>query len=119
LAIVLKQVGDDFFAAQLAKTTRTARESSIELLRYEIVEQTPSPYGMDLKHYPKTTRLLKRSSQSLQPTALWRCASMSMLISICITFLPPRPLAHTLGSGSSWLSPSPAILMPGRRKIGP
>ena len=90
LAIVLKQVGDDFFAAQLARTTRTARESSIELLRYEIVEQTPTPYGMDLKHYPKTTRLLKRSSQSLQPTALWRCASMSMLISVFSIVAQPR-----------------------------
>jgi hypothetical protein len=69
LAIVLKQVGDDFFVAQLAKTTKASRESSIELLRYELVEQTPTPYGMNLKHYPKMTRLLQRSNQSLQPTA--------------------------------------------------
>jgi hypothetical protein len=69
LAIVLKQVGDDFFVAQLAKTTKASRESNIELLRYELVEQTPTPYGMNLKHYPKMTRLLQRSNQSLQPTA--------------------------------------------------
>ena len=74
LAIVLKQVGDDFFAAQLAKATKTARESSIELLLYELVEQTPTPYGMDLKRYPKTTRLLKRSTQALQPIA-GRCGA--------------------------------------------
>jgi hypothetical protein len=69
LAIVLKQVGDDFFADQLAKATKAARESNIELLRYELLEQTPAPYGMDLKRYPKITRLLQRSNQSLQPTA--------------------------------------------------
>jgi len=34
-----------------------------------LVEQTPTPYGMALKDYPKTIRLLKRSNQSLQPTA--------------------------------------------------
>jgi len=69
LAIVLKQVGDDFFVAQLAKITKPARKSNIELLRYELAEQTPTPYGMDLKDYPKTIRLLKRSNQSLEPTA--------------------------------------------------
>jgi len=67
LAVVLKQVGDDFFADQLAKATKAARESSIELLRYELLEQTPAPYGMDLKRYPKITRLLQRSNQSLEP----------------------------------------------------
>jgi hypothetical protein len=72
LAIVLKQVGDDFFVAQLAKTTKASRESSIELLRYELVEQTPPPYRMNLKHYPKTTRLLQRSDQSMKPTGSWR-----------------------------------------------
>jgi|SRR5919106_815525 hypothetical protein len=68
LAIVLKQVGDDFFATQLAKATKTARDASIELVRYELLEQTPTPYGIDLKRYPKTTRLLQRSNQSLEPT---------------------------------------------------
>jgi len=59
LAIVLKQVGDDFFAAQLASAPKTAREASIALLRYELLEQTPTPHGMNLKRYPKTMRLLK------------------------------------------------------------
>jgi hypothetical protein len=61
LAIVLKQVGDDFFAAQLTKTAKAARDGTINLLRFELLEQTPPPYGMNLKDYPKTTRLLKQS----------------------------------------------------------
>jgi hypothetical protein len=72
LAIVLKQVGDDFFTTQLANAPKTARETSIELLRYELLDQTPTPYGIDLRHYPKMARLLKRSNQSLQPTATRR-----------------------------------------------
>jgi hypothetical protein len=67
LAIVLKQVGDDFFTAQLANAAKTARESSIELLRYELLEQTPTPYGIDLKDYPRMMRLLKRSNQTMKP----------------------------------------------------
>jgi hypothetical protein len=82
LAIVLKQVGDDFFAAQLAKVSKIARDANIDLLRYELLEQTPTPYGIDLKRYPRMMRLLKRSNQSLQPTAPWRCVSMSILISV-------------------------------------
>jgi len=31
------------------------------------------------------------SNQSLQPTALWRCASMSILISVSSTVAQPRP----------------------------
>jgi hypothetical protein len=64
LAIVLKQVGDDFFAAQLASAPKTARQASIELLRYEIVEQTPTPHGMNLKRYPEMMRLLKAEAEA-------------------------------------------------------
>jgi hypothetical protein len=69
LAIVLKQVGDDFFTAQLANARKTARETSIALLPYELLEQTPTPYGIDLKRYPKMMRLLKPSNQAMQRTA--------------------------------------------------
>ena len=73
LAIVLKQVGDDFFAAQLAKVPKIARKASIDLLRYEL-EQIPTPYGIDLKCYPRMMRLLKRSNHSMERTATRACA---------------------------------------------
>jgi hypothetical protein len=75
LAIVLKQVGDEFFAGQVANATKGARESSIELLRYELLDQTPTPYGIDLRRYPKMARLLERSNQSMKPTAPSRSKS--------------------------------------------
>jgi hypothetical protein len=69
LAIVLKQVGDDFFAARLMEVTRPARNSSLDLLRYELLTETPPPYGMRLSDYPKIMRLFQRCNQSLEPTA--------------------------------------------------
>lgn len=66
LAIVLKQVGDDFFATQLEKVSNAARLASIALLKDELLTQSPPPYGIRLSDYPKIMRLLQRSNGAVE-----------------------------------------------------
>jgi hypothetical protein len=49
------------------------------------------PFGLSPSSSRKSVRLeQKPSNQPLQPTALWRCASMSILISVVSTVAQPR-----------------------------
>jgi len=87
---LLLTLGDDRYAAFVTRQSHDVRQMALAVYPEQI-------HGF-ARRFPKTARLYherfrrqpRTSNQSLQPTALWRCASMSILISVFSTVAQPR-----------------------------
>ena len=85
LAIVLKQVGDDFFFSRLERVPEASRLATIELLSYGLLNDSPPPFRILLDDYPKIMRLLVRSNQALE-----RTDSADRTTFVLRLYIPPR-----------------------------